>query len=92
MSCIIKPLITEKTSLQKENGKLCFKVRTDANKVQIKQEIEKTFGVKVDKVNTVNVLGKFKRTGKSIGRTNDWKKAIVVLKNDEKIKEYEELF
>jgi large subunit ribosomal protein L23 len=92
MSILLGPIITEKTSVMKEQGKMYFKVRNDANKVQIKQEIERIFGVKVQSVNTMNVQGKEKRFGKHSGKMSDWKKAVVVLKQGEKLQEYEDLF
>lgn len=92
MSVIIKPLITEKTAQQKEAGKLYLKVKKEANKIQIKQEIEKLFNVKVKAVNTMNVSGKKKRYGRNIGQSSDWKKAIVELKEGQTIQDYESLF
>lgn len=92
MRVLIKPLVTEKSAGLKTEGKYFFKVNSAANKIEIKNEIEKVFGVKVERVNTLNVLGKAKRLGKSFGYTNDWKKAIVFLKKGEQIKEYEDLF
>jgi len=77
---VIKPLLTEKTmDLKEKNNKYVFQVHLKANKIQIKKAIEKSFGVKVLKVNTMNVLGKKKRLGKFRGRTSSSKKAIVTL-------------
>ncbi|WP_313752682.1 50S ribosomal protein L23, partial [Mixta calida] len=56
-----------------------FKVATDATKLEIKKAVEGLFGVKVENVSTVNVLGKTKRTARGLGKRNDWKKAIVSL-------------
>lgn len=79
---IRKPLITEKTSLQKEAEKekvVAFEVAIDSNKVEIKQAIEKAFDVKVKSVNTSLVAGKTKRLGRNIGKRSNWKKAYVTL-------------
>lgn len=74
---IISPIITEKTSEQIALGKYTFKVKKDANKYQITQAVEELFNVKVLKVNTINMLGKLKKQGKTEGRRPNWKKAIV---------------
>jgi len=77
---IRQPLITEKTSLQKEAGRVvAFEVSMDANKIEIKQAVEKAFSVKVENVNTVLVAGKVKRVGRNIGKRSNWKKAYVTL-------------
>ena len=77
---ILAPVITEKSSNLAANGnRIVFKVRKDANKVQIKQAIEKIFNVKVVKVNTINVKPKYKRVGRYAGTTSRYKKAIVTL-------------
>ena len=76
---IIAPVITEKSALLEQEGKQVFKVDTKANKVQIKQAIEKIFNVKVLSVNTSNSHPKKKRVGKYTGMTNKYKKAIVKL-------------
>ena len=76
---IRKPVITEKSALLEQEGKYVFKVDTKANKVQIKQAIEKIFNVKVLSVNTSNSHPKKKRVGKYTGMTNKYKKAIVKL-------------
>lgn len=77
---ILAPIITEKTTKIAENGnKIVFKVRVDANKVQIKQAVEKIFGVKVLNVNTINVRPKKKRVGRYVGTKSRYKKAIVTL-------------
>ncbi|PLX78882.1 MAG: 50S ribosomal protein L23 [Desulfuromonas sp.] len=75
-----RPLITEKTNLAKEMGRVVvFEVSRDANKIEIQQAVEKAFDVKVEKVNTVQMAGKTKRVGKSIGKRSNWKKAYVTL-------------
>ena len=82
---IIAPVITEKSALLEQEGKYVFKVDTKANKVQIKQAIEKIFNVKVLSVNTSNSHPKKKRVGKYTGMTSKYKKAIVTLKKVETI-------
>ena len=83
---ILAPVITEKSAKISENGdKIVFKVRNDANKVQIKQAIEKIFDVKVLRVNTINVKPKYKRVGRYAGTTSRYKKAIVTLAPGNKI-------
>lgn len=79
-----KPLLTEKAMAQKENlNAVVFKVHPEATKTQIKEAIEKFFNVKVEAVRTLNFNGKVKRFGKNIGRRQDWKKAVVTLKQGE---------
>ncbi|MCK4400738.1 50S ribosomal protein L23 [bacterium] len=80
------PWITEKgTDLGEKLNKYVFKVCTNANKVEIKEAIEKIFNVKIEKVNTIKVQGKKKRVRKVEGRTPDWKKAVITLKEGNKI-------
>jgi len=74
---IRRPIVTEKAM---ERGNYAFRVPRDANKVEIRQAIERLFEVKVKSVNTLTVKGKWKIRGRTIGRTQDWKKAVVVLK------------
>jgi large subunit ribosomal protein L23 len=77
---IRKPLITEKSSQQKEAAQVvAFEVARDANKIEIKQAVEKAFNVKVDKVNTVLIGGKVKRVGRNYGKRSNRKKAYVTL-------------
>ena len=84
------PIITEKTMALKENfNKYTFKVAKGANKVEIKNAIEQIFKVKVESVNTINVLPKRKRVGKYEGYTAAYKKAIVKLAADNKIDAFE---
>lgn len=74
------PCLTEKAALmQEENGKIVFKVHPKANKIEVKNAVELMFNVKVKNVRTVHLHGKKKRVGKTIGFTNDWKKAYVTL-------------
>ena len=78
---IVRPIITEQSSLAyQEKGEYVFEVHPDANKFEIKQAVEKLFGVKVAEVWTMNVRGKTRRVGTSIGRRPHWKKAIVTLR------------
>lgn len=80
------PLITEKGSLLSETAhQVLFKVRPDANKIEVKKAIETLFRVKVVKVRMSRYLGKMKRVGRSMGRLPQWKKAYVTLKEGEKI-------
>lgn len=81
---IIKPVITEKSMDDAQNRKYTFKVAKTANKTEIKQALEEIFGIEIEKVNVMNVKGKVKRMGRSIGRTPDSKKAIVTLKEGSK--------
>lgn len=84
---IIRPVISEKSFSAEEVGKYIFHVTPEANKDLVAKSVQEMFGVKVDKVNIVNIPGKRKRVGKIFGKRNDIKKAIVTLKKGEKIKE-----
>ncbi len=82
---ILKPVITEKSMDLMAEKKYTFLVNPDANKIQIREAVEKMFeGTKVKKVNTMNQRGKNKRRGDTVGRTNAVKKAIVTLTEDSK--------
>ncbi|NLX61815.1 MAG: 50S ribosomal protein L23 [Tissierellia bacterium] len=81
---IIEPLITEESMNAMAERKYTFKVDKKANKSEIKKAVEKIFGVKVEKVNTINMKGKKKRMGIYEGKRPDWKKAIVTLTEDSK--------
>ncbi|SHF01563.1 50S ribosomal protein L23 [Alkalibacter saccharofermentans] len=81
---ILKPIVTEKSMDDMSENKYTFKVKKDANKIQIKDAVEKIFGVKVEKVYTMNRIGKIKRMGRYAGRRANWKKAIVKLAPDSK--------
>jgi len=85
---IIKPVITEKSMDELQNGKYTFKVAKNANKIEIKKAVEALFGVEVAKVNTLNVNGKAKRMGRFEGRTSDWKKAVITLTENSKTIEF----
>jgi large subunit ribosomal protein L23 len=87
---IKRPLITEKTNIQKEtSNQFTFEVDRQANRVEIKRAIEKIFKVNVASVRTMQVKGKKKRRGRIIGKRRDWKKAIVTLKPGERIEFFE---
>lgn len=78
------PCLTEKaTLLQEVDGKVVFKVHPNANKIDIKNAVEKMFQVKVKDVRTASMHGKQKRVGKSVGLTSNWKKAYVTLAEGE---------
>ncbi len=81
---IIRPIITEKSMLGATEKKYTFEVAKTAGKIEIARAVEEVFKVKVAKVNTVNVRGKFRRQGRSEGYTKSWKKAIVTLTADSK--------
>lgn len=82
---ILKPVVSEKSMNEMANKKYTFLVHKDANKIQIKEAIEKLFeGTKVSKVNTLNKKGKIRRRGMIVGRTNSIKKAIISLTEDSK--------
>ena len=85
---IKRPIITEKSALFAEKAVYTFEVSKDANKVEIKKAVEEIFGVTVEKVTTVRVLGKVKRMGATSGKRADWKKAIVKLTADSKTIEF----
>jgi large subunit ribosomal protein L23 len=86
---IRRPLVTEKTTIQREDGRtVVFQVAVDANKVEIKRAVEKLLGSKVESVRTAVAHGKIKRQGRFAGRRSDWKKAYVRLKDGEKLPEF----
>jgi len=77
---IKRPLVTEKTSIARETQRvIAFEVAREANKIEIKDAVQKLFSVQVDGVKTVNVAGKVKRVGKHTGKRSNWKKAYVTL-------------
>ena len=87
---IKRPLITEKTNIQKEiANQLTFEVDRRANRIEIKRAIETAFKVKVASVQTMQVKGKVKRRGRNIGKRRDWKKAVVTLIPGERIDFFE---
>ncbi len=92
MSVLIKPIVTEKGTAQNEKGKYGFIVSRDANKIDVKREVEKTYGVSVTSVNTIVSIGKpktrYTRQRVVSGRTQSYKKAIVTVKEGEFIDFY----
>jgi large subunit ribosomal protein L23 len=87
---IRRPLITEKSTRQKEESRqYVFEVHRDANKIEIQSAVERLFKVTVLQVRTSNVLGKVKRLGRRYGKRPDWKKAIITLKEGGRIDFFE---
>ena len=84
---IRKPLVTEKSMANKEKGIYTFIVQIDANKPEVKNAVEKIYGVKVDDVRTMKQKGKYKRMKNMLleGRRKDWKKAYVTLKAGQRL-------
>ena len=86
---IRRPLITEKTSLLREDGRtIVFEVAKDANKIEVKRAIEQLLGAKVESIRTCISHGKIKRQGRYAGRRSDWKKAYVKLREGAKMPEF----
>lgn len=81
---ILRPVITEESMQGTAFKKYTFKVAKTANKIEIAKSVEKIFGVKVAKVNTLNVRGQLRRQGRFEGYTPSWKKAVVTLTEDSK--------
>lgn len=81
---IIKPIITENTMDMADAKKYAFKVAKDANKTEVRKAVEEIFGVDVAKVNILNVSGKKKRMGRTVGTTSSYKKAVVTLTENSK--------
>ena len=91
-SVLRRPIVTEKTTIQKEDdNQVVFRVRPDANKVQIREAVERLLGVKVLSVNTAIVRGKVKRMGRRFGQRPNWTKAIVPLAPGEEVEFFEAL-
>lgn len=86
---LIRPLVTEKTTDLMQENKYTFIVPLTANKVEIRQAVEQIFKVKVEEVNTVRVLGKWKRMGRTQGKRPDYKKAIVKVAAGQRIEFFE---
>lgn len=87
---IRRPLVTEKSTQQKEEAhQYAFEVDRNSNKIEIKSAVEHLFKVKVLNVRTVNVLGKMKRLGRRYGKRPDWKKAVVTLREGDRIDFFE---
>ncbi|MEQ1909563.1 MAG: 50S ribosomal protein L23 [Vicinamibacterales bacterium] len=86
---IRRPLITEKTSIQREDGRtIVFEVARDANKIQVRTAVEKLLNAKVAGIRTSIVHGKIKRQGRYAGQRPDWKKAYVTLREGQKLPEF----
>ena len=89
-SIIRGPVVTEKTTLQKEsNNQVTLKVDKRANRVEIKDAVEKSFNTKVKQIRTIQVKGKIKQRGRILGKRKDWKKAIVTLMPGQRIDFFE---
>lgn len=86
---ILRPVVTEKATRLMEENKYTFLVPLTVNKVQIRQAVEQIFKVKVTDVNTMRILGKVKRMGRTQGKRPDYKKAIVKLAPGERIEFFE---
>ena len=87
---IKKPLITEKTTVEKdERNVIAFVVNRAANKIEIKAAVKQLFNAEVASVNTVNVAGKTKRSAKGVGKRSNWKKAYVTLKEGSNVDFFE---
>lgn len=86
---LLKPIITEKTTMLMSDGKYTFKVPLHANKIEIRKAVESVFNVKVKSVATIRVLGKVKRMGKFEGKRSDYKKTVVTLQEGETIEFFE---
>jgi len=84
-----RPLVTEKGTYLQEQNKYLFEVAINANKPRVKQAVEKAFDVTVKSVNLMTVAGKRKRYGRAIAKRPDWKKAVVTLKEGDKIQIFE---
>lgn len=86
---LIEPLLSEKATNLREMGKYVFRVHPDATKLQIKEAVGRLFGVKVENCTVMNMLGKKRRVRYKMGRTSNWKKAIVTVAKGEVIKIFE---
>lgn len=84
-----RPLVTEKNTAMQAEGKYTFEVAKGANKVQVKQAVEKGFKVTVTAVNIITVRGRERRVGRRIVAGSPWKKAVVTLKAGDKIQIFE---
>jgi len=89
---LLKPVVTEKGITKKENERtLCFHVKKEANKIEVKRAVEKLFNVKVEDVRTANFEGKLRRRGRFAAYRSDWKKAYVKLLPGQKVPEFTEM-
>lgn len=82
---IVKPIVTEKSNSELSRNIYTFQVVKTATKIDVRNAIEKMYKVKVAQVNTTVVKGKVRRVGRFVGKQSDWKKAIVILKQGQKI-------
>ncbi len=90
LEVLVRPMITEKATRLGGENKYAFQVRNHANKVQIKEAVEKGFNVKVAAVNVMNMKGKPQRVrGNRIKHSSDWKKAVVTLAAGDKLELFE---
>ena len=88
-SIIRQPIVSERTMALMEENKYTFVVDLGATKPQIREAVEQIFDVKVEKVNTMRVTGKVRRMGRNEGKRPDWKKAIVTVKEGDRIELFE---
>jgi large subunit ribosomal protein L23 len=91
-STIIRPVVSEKSTVLGDQGKYVFEVAPHANKIQIKQAVELAFAnkkVQVSAVNILHVTGKMRRRGRSFGMTRGWKKAVVTLRSGQRLDLFE---
>jgi large subunit ribosomal protein L23 len=91
-STILRPVVSEKSTVLGDQGKYIFEVAPTANKIEIKRAVEQAFAnkkVQVSAVNIVHVSGKVRRRGKSVGMTRSWKKAIVTLRAGQRLDLFE---
>ena len=86
---LIEPVLSEKATVLRENGKYVFRVVPQATKIQVKEAVGRLFGVKVERCTVMNVKGKNRRVRYKMGKTSSWKKAIVTLSKGEVIKIFE---
>jgi large subunit ribosomal protein L23 len=82
---IVRPLLTEKSTMGQRFNKYVFEVAPDANKIEIRRAVEELGKCQVEKVNTITVRGKTRRTRRGTGRTADWKKAVVTIKDGQQL-------
>jgi large subunit ribosomal protein L23 len=91
-STILRPVVSEKSTVLGEAGKYVFEVAPSANKIQIKHAVEEAFAnkkIQVAAVNIIHVSGKERRRGRSVGRTRSWKKAVVTLRAGQRLDLFE---
>jgi large subunit ribosomal protein L23 len=92
---LYRPIVTEKMTALETRRQYAFEVERDANKIEIQKAIEKKFNVNITSIRTINIKGKQKtqmtRRGRFTGKTSQWKKAIITLKEGEKIEFFENI-